>query len=81
MLANLINRQYFEHPATTMNTFSENHMTEASNRADIVYLQDVVKWGEYNLPEGSHNPRSVAPYVLENGEGDRLQWQTPFLEH
>ncbi len=63
---------YFEHPTTAMNSYSENQLTEASNRADIVFLQDAVQWGEYNSPEESHNPRSVAPYVLENGEGDRL---------
>lgn len=36
---------YFEHPTTAMNSYSENQLTEASNRADIVFLQDAVRWG------------------------------------
>jgi len=63
---------FVEPPAEAVHVFDAEHLGRASLSADVVFTGERPLWGSAVVGDHSRNPGSVAPYVLENGEGDRL---------
>nr|WP_172251143.1 quercetin 2,3-dioxygenase [Saccharibacillus deserti] len=63
---------YVEPPAEEHPTFGEEHLERASQAADVAFTGELPQWGSANAGDHAHNPGLIAPYVIENGEGERL---------
>ncbi|MCZ8517900.1 MULTISPECIES: quercetin 2,3-dioxygenase [Paenibacillus] len=63
---------HYEHPPRAYNSYSADHRDAAAKAADIVFVQEKAAWGPSKPVDGHMNPGRIAPYLLENGEGDRL---------
>lgn len=63
---------FIDHPPQPLHQWTNEDLSKASREADICFEDEELQWGSSPLVETGVLPQKVVPYVLENGEGDRL---------
>ncbi|GGO01670.1 quercetin 2,3-dioxygenase [Saccharibacillus kuerlensis] len=63
---------FVEPPAEAHPNFDDGHLERAARTADVRFTGEQVEWGTAIAADHANNPGTAAPYVIENGEGERL---------